>query len=140
MFKMSKTQSKITWYRENQENPKLIWEKTNRNQHQDDTVIRAVGESFDKDFNAGIKMFQQERANTLETNERPESHSKEIEDRENYQMEILELKSAINSIAEWKVSELEDKSTEITHSEQEREKILKKIISASETCGTIPKH
>lgn len=95
MFKMSKTQSKITWYRENQENPKLIWEKTNRNQHQDDTVIRAVGESFDKDFNAGIKMFQQERANTLETNERPESHSKEIEDRENYQMEILELKSAI---------------------------------------------
>ena len=52
----------------------------------------------DKDFKAAIiKMLQQVRANTLETNGKIENLSKEIRDIKN-QMEILELKNAITQI------------------------------------------
>lgn len=88
--------SKITWHTENQENLKHSWEKTtHRNQHQEDTDITAFGEFSDKDLKQVIKMFQQVKSNTLETNGKLENHSKEIKCR---QMEILELKNVITKI------------------------------------------
>lgn len=48
MFKISKTQLKITWQGE-QKTFKLLWEKRiNRKQHQDNTDIRTLGELPDK--------------------------------------------------------------------------------------------
>ena len=56
MFKMPKTQSKIVWHRENKENLKVMWENpTNRNKHQDNTDIRALGKLSDKDFKQVLK-------------------------------------------------------------------------------------
>ena len=66
-----------------------------RNQRQEDTGSRALGELSDKNLKQAIKMFQQVKANPLETHGKLENHSQETEDIKYRQMEILELKNSI---------------------------------------------
>lgn len=54
-----------------------MWKNTiNRNQHQDDTDARVLGELSDKNFKAGRKVLQQVKVNIAETNEKLENHKK----------------------------------------------------------------
>ena len=55
-----------------------------------------LGELPDKDLKQAIKMFQQVKANPLETHGKLENHSQETQEIKHRQMEILELKNAVS--------------------------------------------
>lgn len=69
--------------------------KINRHKYWNDNMF----ESVNKDFKAVIsRINKKEIMNTFETLEKTESHSKQTEDIEKNQMEILELKNTVVKI------------------------------------------